>query len=56
MLLFALFVNDSWEIKKQKLQTERFSKYVFLLQGAAGNSELKRCHVKMGPLNTLTLK
>jgi len=35
-----------------KVQSSRFSKYVFLLQGATGNSRLKCGHVTNGPLNT----
>jgi len=54
MFLFTLFVNDSLEIIYQKLQSERLSKYVFLLQGAAGNFKLQCGCVKTGPLNTLS--
>ncbi len=42
--LFALFSNNSGK-KITKLQRERSSKYMFLLQSVAGNSRLQCEHV-----------
>ncbi len=52
MIFFTLFVNKGLEIYNKSCKAE---KYVYLLQGAAGNHRLKCGRVKMGPLNTLSL-